>query len=64
LDRTYLGDGVYVAFDGARDHIVLTTENGVCVNTIYLDGEVLAALELYVARLRERIKAISEKAVK
>lgn len=48
MDKVYLGDGVYAAFDGC--HIVLTTENGVRVtNTIYLEPSVLFALDRYRA---------------
>jgi hypothetical protein len=50
--REYLGDGVYVAFDGFG--LWLTTENGPeTTNRVYLEPEVLAALERFVARLRE-----------
>ena len=44
--KTYLGDGVYVGFDGHG--IILTTENGLSVtNKIYLEPEVFAALKTY-----------------
>jgi hypothetical protein len=60
--RSYLGDGVYVSFDGDHDCLVLTTEDGIDIsNTIYLDGEVLAAFEFYLADLRERIAARHQK---
>jgi len=37
--KSYLGDGVYVDYDGY--HIILTTENGItATNTIYLEWEV------------------------
>jgi len=50
--KDYLGDGVYADVDG--DSIVLTTENGISVNNrIYLDPDVVAALERYIARVRE-----------
>ena len=49
--KTYLGDGVYVDFDGFA--IVLTTENGVRVrDRIVIEPEVLVAFETFVARLR------------
>lgn len=51
--KDYLGDGVYADVDG--DTIVLTTENGISVsNRIYLDADVLAAFERYVARMKEQ----------
>lgn len=49
--KQYLGDSVYVDFDGYG--ITLTTENGMgASNTIYLEPQVLAALEDYKAWLR------------
>ena len=43
MEKTYLGDGVYVDFDGFA--FVLTTENGIEVtNTIILEPEVYDAL--------------------
>lgn len=49
--KEYLGDGVYVRFDGWG--LWLTTENGVRVtNEIFLEPEVFAALERYVAALK------------
>lgn len=51
--RDYLGDGVYVDYDGY--HIVLTTEDGVRqTNKIALDGQVMSALDRY----RERLKGM------
>jgi hypothetical protein len=48
--KTYLGDGVYVDFDGFA--LVLTTENGIAVtNTIVLEPEVYVALNNYVQEL-------------
>lgn len=45
--KQYLGDSVYADFDGRG--ITLTTENGYGPsNTIYLEPEVLAALNKYV----------------
>lgn len=42
-EKTYLGDGVYVAID--RGMVRLTAEDGIAVqHTIYLEGEVLANL--------------------
>ena len=46
-DKTYLGDAVYVAWDGM--HVVLTTEDGIeATNTIYLEPWVYEALERWV----------------
>lgn len=48
MNKEYLGDSVYVRRD--RDHIILTTENGLPSdpsNEIYLDGEVLSNLFNY-----------------
>lgn len=48
--KDYLGDSVYVDFDGY--HLALTTENGDGPsNTIYLEPAVYSALLVYVARL-------------
>ena len=45
--KQYIGDGVYVEFDGYD--IVLTTEDGISVtNRIVLEFEVLASLLAYV----------------
>lgn len=41
-DKTYIGDQVYVTYDGY--HVILTTENGIATtNQIYMEPEVLAA---------------------
>ena len=50
-NREYLGDGVYVASDSLNG-LILTTEigEGLVTNTIYLDPDVLAALDNYRAR--------------
>lgn len=49
--KDYLGDGVYVDFDGFA--LVLTAENGLSVQeTIVLEPEVYAALLRYVERLK------------
>ena len=57
-DKSYLGDGVYVDFDGFA--LVLTTENGIeTSNTIVLEPEVYVALTRYVARLKEKIASNS-----
>ncbi len=50
-NKSHLGDGVYVDFDGSGS-IVMTTEDGIEVsNTIYLEPEVLRALDEYRKRL-------------
>lgn len=50
-EREYLGDGVYVHYDGY--HVVLDTEraSGVSVE-IFLDSQVLQSLENYIKRLK------------
>lgn len=51
--KDYLGDGCYADFDGFG--IILTTENGIeTTNQIYLEPEVLAALNRYNERMREK----------
>ena len=51
LMKEYIGDGVYVAFDGYS--LVLTTENGLALtNTIVLEPPVYTALVEYVSRLK------------
>jgi hypothetical protein len=52
--KTYLGDSVYVDFDGFA--LTLTTENGIPPpsNTIVLEPEVYNALTLFVATRRRR----------
>lgn len=55
MNKEYLGDGVYVDFDGY--HIVLTTEDGVsATNTIFMDGAVITQLEAYIAKLKAQGK--------
>ena len=47
MDKRYIGDAVYVAFDGFG--LILTTEDGIqATNTIYLEPEVWEALRTYV----------------
>jgi hypothetical protein len=49
-NRQYLGDGVYVSFDG--EMVWLTTENGISVtNRIALEPYVWERLREYVSRL-------------
>ena len=57
--KEYLGDGLYVTFDGWG--IWLTSEDGVSVlNKVYLEPPVLKSLEEYVGRLRVFIKTENE----
>lgn len=52
--RKYIGDGVYVEFDGYS--LILTTENGITVtNRIVLEPEVYRDLRLYVESLLPRV---------
>ena len=52
--KDYLGDGVYVEYDGYT--VVLYTSNGVTNNShIYLEPEVIEALNRYIANLKENI---------
>jgi hypothetical protein len=49
MNKQYLGDGVYICYDGF--HFVLTTENGISVtNKICLDGETIKALIKYIEK--------------
>jgi len=55
MNKVYLGDGVYVDFDGYQ--IVLTTEDGISVtNTIYLEPNIYASLVAYVGQLSDKLK--------
>jgi hypothetical protein len=51
MKKEYLGDGVYVSFDGYQ--IVLMTERAGHMDTIYLDNAVWRALFQYVERLKQ-----------
>lgn len=49
IDKTYLGDGVYLVFDG--EDITLTTDNGMVeTNRIVLEPEVLASFLRFLIR--------------
>ena len=51
--KQYLGDAVYVNFDGYA--LTLTTEDGISIsNAIVLEPEVYRALVEYVDRLRSK----------
>lgn len=53
--KKYLGDGVYVDFDGWN--LVLTAENGVtATDRIVLEPEVIDALSKYAAVVAEYIR--------
>ena len=50
-EKVYLGDAVYVKFDG--ESIILTTENGIEeTNIIFLDNSVLATFFQYIEKLK------------
>ena len=54
--KVYLGDSVYARFE--EHSVVLTTENGLPTdpsNTIYLELEVLNALEVFLRANREGV---------
>lgn len=52
IEKRYLGDGVYVGYDGYG--FTLTTENGIEVsNTIYLEPQVCNDLIRYVKEANE-----------
>jgi hypothetical protein len=52
MEKTYLGDGVYIDFDGY--HLILTTNNGIRdTSTIYLDPGVQVALVKFIERMVE-----------
>ena len=57
-EKHYLGDGVYVDWDG--DMLVLTTGDGIRVtNTIFLEPEVIDALLAYLGGMILRKKAVT-----
>lgn len=59
IEKIYLGDSVYCAFDGF--HIVLTTENGLGPsNTIYMEPGVIEALEFFIEKLKTKIRGKNE----
>ena len=52
MEKSYLGDGLYVSFNNGM--ICLTSENGIEVlNTVYLEPEVYQALTVYVDNLKK-----------
>ncbi len=54
MEKQYLGDAVYVEFDGYM--LTLTTENGLgaASNIIQLEPQVWFALQQYVAQLAKK----------
>ena len=59
MSQVYIGDSVYVAFDG--NGLILTTNNGYgAINTIYLEQEVYEQLVVYVKSLRRKQDAREE----
>lgn len=50
FQKLYLGDGVYVQFDGYA--LILTTEDGIVANTIVLEPEVFQGLLAYAEFIR------------
>ena len=51
--KTYLGDGVYVEYEGGM--IKLTTENGIDItNIIYLESEVYSELIKWINKLKRQ----------
>ena len=54
MEKQYIGDGVYVMFNGHQ--FILTTENGFEVtNIIILDLDVYSSLTAYVRNISERM---------
>lgn len=51
---TYLGDGLYAAFDGYQ--VRLYTERGNGTHEVFLDDATLVKFEAFVASLRKRSK--------
>jgi hypothetical protein len=59
LKKTYLGDSVYVDFDGY--YVTLTTENGVVIsNTVLLEPPVVDALLDFIRIVGEFRNRITE----
>lgn len=51
-EETYLGDGLYVSFDGWQICLRAPRENG--DHTVFLEPPVLAAFEAFVQSLRRQ----------
>jgi hypothetical protein len=56
VNKTYIGDGVYVSFDGSQFEVI-TSDGRQATNTIYLEFAVFDNLVRYV----ENVKATLEK---
>ena len=55
MNKTYLGDGVYVEFDGFS--LTLTAENGIeATDTIVLEPEVYMALGVFMVSAQQPVK--------
>lgn len=51
MEKEYVGDGVYINVGDFHGQIVLTTENGICVeNRIFLELEMIETISSYAAR--------------
>lgn len=54
-EPTYLGDGLYASWDGHQ--IELYASNGIRkTNSVFLDGQVFAAFEEFVQRIKDANK--------
>lgn len=61
MEKTYLGDGVYVDFVNSLG-IALTTEDGIrATNRIVLEPEVYGALVRYVEALVAELEQLEER---
>ena len=48
MEKQFIGDGIYLAFDIPTKQLILTTQNPYDrTNTIYLNREVYKALKVY-----------------
>ena len=57
--KDYLGDGVYIDYDGYS--IILTTEDGVSVqNRIFMEPQVMQAFQRYIERILAILKERKE----
>lgn len=56
--QDYLGDGVYVDFDGYS--VILTTRGAMNPQIIYMEPEVLQSFEHYLKKVEAKIQAEAE----
>ena len=50
MNKTYLGDGVYVEVEDDSQHVILTAENGTeQTDRIYLDSHVLRSFLRFIS---------------